>query len=75
MSESLFAWEHGSVEWLWMEGGIRINLPGEEEYRQEGSYQEVVELLSKMGRHGWEVVTCVAGSNWLYWTLKRPFME
>ncbi len=75
MSESsLFAWEHCTVEWLWMEGSIRVNLPGIEESSQDGSYQEVVELLSELGHQGWEVVTCVGVSNWLFWTLKRQFM-
>lgn len=65
-------WEYATVEWIWDQGSLRLNLPDGNEIKQMGSYPEVVTFLSDMGRDGWEVATCVAVNNWLYWTLKRP---
>ena len=61
---------YASMEWVWSEGQIRINIPGADETLRSGTYQEVVDTLTQLGQQGWEVVTAVAGSNWIYWTLK-----
>ena len=65
-------WEYCTVEWLWNQQSIRCNLPGGDELTQGGSYNEVVEFLTSLGSEGWEVASCTAGGNWLFWTLKRP---
>ena len=65
-------WEYCTVEWIWSESNFRINAPDGRESRQQGSYAEVPQVLSRLGREGWEVVSCVGVSNWLFWTLKRP---
>lgn len=67
-------WEYGIVEWLWNEETIRCNLPGGEEFTAEGSYPRVVEVLTELGGDGWEVASCVASANWIFWTLKRSAM-
>lgn len=63
--------EYATVEWIWNGNAIRVNLPGGDEATSEGSYAEVVSTLTKLGGEGWEVVSCVASANWLFWTLKR----
>jgi hypothetical protein len=65
-------WEYASMEWVWQDGTIRLNLPGQPEQHLEGSYAEVVETLCRLGRDCWEVATTVAVSDWIYWTLRRP---
>lgn len=65
-------WEYATVEWVWVDRSLRCNMPGEGERQRNGSYQEVVELLCELGRDCWEVTGCVAESDWIYWTLKRP---
>lgn len=65
-------WEFGILEWLWDTSRLRLNLPGERETQSTGSYAEVVALLTRLGANGWSVVACVASSNWVLWTLKRP---
>lgn len=64
-------WMYGSIEWVWTGHQIRVNFPGTQESFHRGSYQEVVEMLTHYGMQGWEVVTCVSGADWVYWTLKR----
>jgi len=68
----MLSWEYASVEWIWDQGGIRVNLPDGTESTDPGSYAEVVETLTQLGRQGWAVAACVAMGNWLYWTLQRP---
>ena len=63
--------EYATLEWLWDAKSLRINLPGNKEELSEGTYGEVVILLTKLGREGWDVCACVSGGNWLFWTLKR----
>ena len=63
-------WSYASVEWVWAGSQIRMNFPGQEEQHRQGSYQEVVELLTMLGGQGWEVCGCVAVADWMYWTLK-----
>ncbi len=65
-------WEYATVEWVWKEGAIRLNLPGRPDHHLLGSYSEVVDLLCKLGRDCWDVASTVAESDWIYWTLKRP---
>ena len=65
-------WEYATLEWVWDAHALRLNLPDGSEFKTPGSYSEVVLTLSNLGREGWEVATCVAVSNWLFWTLKRP---
>ncbi len=63
--------EYAILEWLWEDSSIRVNLPGNEEKLYQGSYMELVELLNRLGKDGWEVCTCTSGSNWILWTLKK----
>jgi hypothetical protein len=63
--------EYATLEWIWEENAIRVNLPDGREIKQGGSYKEVVYLMTQMGHDRWEVVSCVGVSNWLFWTLKR----
>lgn len=63
--------EYAILEWLWEESSMRVNLPGNEEKLYQGSYNELVEILGRMGKDGWEVVSTVGGSNWILWTLKK----
>lgn len=65
-------YEYGSIEWLWQDSAIRVNLPNKEEKRSAGSYQEIIEVQTQLGQQGWEIITATAGSNWIYWTIKRP---
>lgn len=67
----VFTYEFATIEWLWDTGSIRVNLPGGAERQDSGSYHEVVSILGDLGRHGWDVATCAAGGNWLFWTLRR----
>ena len=65
-------WQYCTVEWLWDVQSIRVNMPDDIENQHPGSYAEVVATLTRLGSVGWEVVSCVGVSNWLFWTLKRP---
>ncbi len=64
-------WEYATLEWLWDSHNLRYNLSDGTEKQSTGSYAEVVQILSKLGEEGWEVVTCTSEANWLFWTLKR----
>ena len=63
--------EYAVLEWLWDNSSIRVNLPNNEEKRYQGSYMELVDVLGGLGKDGWEIASCTAGSNWIFWTLKR----
>ncbi len=63
--------EYATLEWLWDVGSLRVNLPGNLEELSNGMYPEVVAVLTKLGKEGWEVCACVSNANWLFWTLKR----
>jgi hypothetical protein len=63
--------EYAIVEWLWDNNSIRVNTPDGEEKRSEGTYIEVVSTLTELGKDGWDVASCVANGNWIFWTLKR----
>jgi hypothetical protein len=63
--------EYAILEWLWEDSSIRLNLPNNEEKLYEGSYNEVVEVLNRLGKEGWDAATCITGVNWILWTLKR----
>ena len=65
------SFEYATVEWIWNGNSIRMNQPNGDEAMSEGSYAQVVETLTNLGRDGWEVAACVAAGNWLFWTLKR----
>jgi len=65
-------WEYATVEWIWSESKLRCTRPGTPEWGGQGSYVELVNLLSGLGREGWEVCACSGAGNWLFWTLKRP---
>jgi hypothetical protein len=67
----MFRYEFGVVEWLWDENAIRVNMPESNERMFSGSYDEVVAVLSELGSQGWDVATCAAQGNWLFWTLRR----
>jgi diadenosine tetraphosphate (Ap4A) HIT family hydrolase len=64
-------WQYCTVEWLWDVKSIRVNMPDGIENLHSGSYAEVVAVLTRLGSAGWEVSSCVAAGNWLFWTLKR----
>lgn len=63
--------EFATLEWLWDSGAIRINLPGGEERKSEGSYAEIVATLTALGQEGWDVANATAAANWVFWTLRR----
>jgi hypothetical protein len=63
--------EYAILEWLWEDNSIRVNLPGNNEKLYQGSYMEVVEVLNRLGKEGWDTATCTSGSNWILWTLKK----
>ena len=65
-------WEYAVVEWLWDRNAIQYFLPDGSRSTLKGSYAEVVNLLTTLGREGWEVAGNTASSNWVFWTLKRP---
>lgn len=67
----IYKYEFATVEWLWDQEAIRVNLPTGKERRFTGSYDEIVTLLSELGSDGWDVATCAANGNWLFWTLRR----
>jgi diadenosine tetraphosphate (Ap4A) HIT family hydrolase len=64
-------WQYCTVEWLWDIKSLRVNMPDGIENLHSGSYAEVVAILTRLGSTGWEVSSCVAAGNWLFWTLKR----
>ena len=63
--------EYATLEWLWDKDSIRVNLPANKEEISQGTYAEVVNTLTKLGKEEWEVCACTSGGNWLFWTLKR----
>ena len=63
--------QYATIEWLWNSSALRLNLPGGQEHSSGGSYKEVVDLLNRLGTERWQVVSCVASANWLFWTLQR----
>jgi hypothetical protein len=65
-------YQYATIEWVWNQESFRINMPDGEEVKQYGTYNELVDLLNQMGQQGWEVATCAAAGNWLFWTLKKP---
>jgi hypothetical protein len=67
----MFTYEFAIVEWLWDQESIRVNMPGSDERMFSGSYDELVTVLSELGDQGWDVATCAATGNWLFWTLRR----
>ncbi|MCZ7605768.1 MAG: hypothetical protein M5U25_06745 [Planctomycetota bacterium] len=67
--------EYATVEWLWDQGALRADLPGGETKSARGEYGAVVQLLTELGRDGWEVATCATSANWLFWTLKRTALR
>lgn len=65
-------WEYAMVEWLWDANALQFVLPDGTRERQQGSYVEVTQLLTRLGREGWEAIGSTAAGNWVLWTLKRP---
>ncbi|WP_106400589.1 hypothetical protein [Actinocorallia populi] len=63
--------EFASMEWIWTDRSIRVNLPGNQEYMYTGYFDEVVAIQNDLGAQGWDVATSVASANWIYWTLRR----
>ncbi len=68
-------WEYCTVNWIWSDGDIRLTLPNSDESFGKGSYKEVVQLLTDLGKDRWEVVGCVGVTNWVFWTLKRSIQQ
>jgi hypothetical protein len=66
--------EYAILEWIWDEELIRCNLPGNKEYKTQGSYAELVQVLNRLGQEGWEVCASASEANWIFWTLKRPLL-
>ncbi|ACZ91613.1 hypothetical protein [Streptosporangium roseum] len=71
MEAAIFKYEFATVEWLWDQETIRVNMVGGNERRFSGSYDRLVAVLSELGDQGWDVATCAATGNWLFWTLRR----
>ncbi|MER5318257.1 hypothetical protein [Streptosporangium roseum] len=71
MEAAIFKYEFATVEWLWDQETIRVNMVGGNERRFSGSYDRLVGVLSELGDQGWDVATCAATGNWLLWTLRR----
>ena len=65
-------WEYCIVEWIWNQNGIQYFLPDGRNSTLRGSYPEVVNLLTTLGKEGWEIAGNTASGNWVFWTLKRP---
>ena len=65
-------YEYATVEWVWVNGNIRVTFPSQEEQITTGSYGEVVKTLTYLGQQGWDIAACVASADWVYWTMKRP---
>lgn len=64
-------WEYCTLEWLWDLSSIRLNDVDGRQSQHSGGYAEIVRTLNTLGANGWEVASCVATANWMYWTLKR----
>ncbi|MEV4179839.1 hypothetical protein ACWDOR_28085 [Streptosporangium canum] len=71
MGAAIFTYEFATVEWLWDQETIRVNTPGGSQRMFSGSYDQLVAVLSELGGQGWDVATCAATGNWLFWTLRR----
>lgn len=71
MEIAIVGYEFGTVEWLWDQESIQVNLPGDYEEMYRGNHEEIVTLLSELGRQGWDVASCASTGNWLFWTLRR----
>ncbi|TYC10089.1 hypothetical protein FXF65_32910 [Actinomadura syzygii] len=67
----MFTYEFGTIEWLWDQETIQVNLPGDYEEMYHGNHKEIVTLLSDLGSQGWDVASCSSTGNWLFWTLRR----
>jgi len=65
------SFEYAIVEWLWDNELIKVYFPNHTEEQFEGSYSKTADVLSELGKQGWEVATTTAGGNWILWTLKR----
>lgn len=65
-------WEYCTMEWIWDRNQMTVYYADREAETSHGSYAEVVQRLNALGREQWEVSTCAAAGNWLFWTLKRP---
>lgn len=63
--------EYLTLEWLWDSSSLRITAPNQPEKDLRGSYQEVVDTLTSLGKQGWDVCGCVSNANWIFWTLKK----
>lgn len=63
-------YQYTTMEWLWDAGTIRVDSPTGTD-QSKGMYPEVVQVLNRLGADGWEVCSCVANANWLFWTLKK----
>lgn len=63
--------EYAIVEWLWDVNSLKAYLPGGRSTAGKGSYAEVVQFLSNLGKDGWEVAGNTSTANWVFWTLKR----
>ncbi|MFC1975402.1 hypothetical protein ACFLXQ_03270 [Chloroflexota bacterium] len=65
-------WEYCTLNWIWSDSDIRLTLPNVEESFEKGNHKEIVQMLTNLGKDGWEIVGCVGVANWILWTLKRP---
>lgn len=54
-------WEYATQDWD--QDYLRCNLPEGRELREQGSYDEVVAMLTRLGYEGWEAATRVASGN------------
>ncbi len=63
--------EYLTVEWLWDSGSLKVNYGNALEENERGSYDELVNLLNRLGRERWELVGTTANANWVFYTMKR----
>jgi len=67
--------EYCTINWIWSDSDIRVISPTGDGSSHKGGHQEITQLLNTLGKEGWDVVACVAVSNWIYWTLKRSIQK
>jgi hypothetical protein len=65
------SFEYLTLEWLWDSSSLRITSPIQPEKDLQGSYQEVVDILTSLGNQGWKVCGYVTNANWIFRTMKK----
>lgn len=63
--------EYSVLEWIWTKNEIMCYFRDGNVIGRKGTYADVAQLLTELAGQGWEVVTTVASSDFLFWTLRR----